>query len=297
MTAPRDHQASAPGRGPARLATITARLTTRDLELTGLLHEHKVLTTDQIAMLLFGQPSAARRRMLILHQLGVADRFRPWARTGTAPWHYVLGLAGAAVLAAARDTTPTGLGYSRSRALAVAYSLQLAHLSGINTFFSVLAATARASGGTARLAAWWSEQRCAQQWHGLARPDAYGRWQDHGADVDFFLEYDTGTERPATRVTAKLDAYTRLTTATGITTPVLFWFPTPRREQNIRAALPRRYPVPVATASGPLELGETGPAGPVWLPAGSDGHRLRLAGLAALWPAQPTGTQDNNADR
>jgi alkylated DNA nucleotide flippase Atl1 len=297
MTAPRDHRTPVLGRGPARLTAIAARLTARDLELAGLLHEHKVLTTGQIAMLLFGQPSAARRRMLILHQLGVADRFRPWARTGTASWHYVLGPAGAAVLAAARGTTPAGLGYSRSRVLAVAHSLQLTHLSGVNTFFSVLIATARASGGNARLAAWWSEQRCAQQWHGLARPDAYGRWQDHGTDIDFFLEYDTGTERPAVRVTAKLDAYTRLATATGITTPVLFWFPTPRREQNIRASLPGRCPVPVATASGPLELGESGPAGPVWLPADSDGLRLRLAGLAALWPGQPAGNQDNDADR
>jgi Replication-relaxation len=270
---------------PARLAELISRLTPRDHEIAALLHDHKVLTTEQIAQLLFGHPSAARRRMIALHRLGVADRFRPWTRTGTAPWHYVLGPAGAVILAAGRSVTVAEMGYQRARALGIAWNPQLGHLLGVNSFFAALAATARAAGSAARLAAWWPEQRCATQWHGLARPDAYGRWQDGDLDIDFFLEYDTGTERPAGRVAGKLDSYARLAATTGISTPVLFWFPAERRERNIRRFLPARCPVPVATASGTLSPGGTSPAGPIWLPAGTTAPRIRLADLAAIWPS------------
>lgn len=45
----------------------------------------------------------------------------------------------------------------------------------------------------------------------IVRPDGYGRWHQDGREVDFFLEYDRGTE-PLDRLAAKLAGYRKLTT-------------------------------------------------------------------------------------
>ncbi|GAA0731472.1 hypothetical protein GCM10010199_47940 [Dactylosporangium roseum] len=71
------------------------------------------------------------------------------------------------------------------------------------------------------------------------RPDGHGVWAAQARTVPFFLEYDTGTERPLSRLVDKLDGYTDLARVTGRVWPVLFWLhsagrgappaPTPRR--------------------------------------------------------------------
>jgi len=266
---------------PGLLAEIAGRLTARDRWLLAMLHEHRVLTTTHITQLAFGTSRAATARMVILHRYQLADRFRPLAAAGSAPWHFVLGPAGAHVLAAQYALTPGQLGYRRDRALAAALSPRLGHDTSASGFFTALAAHARTT-GNARLACWWSEHRCAALWGDLARPDGYGRWHEHGpggsCGTDFFLEYDTGAE-DLPRLVSKLAGYQALAARTGITTPVLFWLPGPRREAALHARLPAVSGdlVPVFTATP----GTSGPAGPVWLPAGQPGPRLRLSQLAA----------------
>jgi hypothetical protein len=286
------------GSGPARLAVtpdllavLAGRLTARDRWLLRMIHEHKVLTTTQVTQLAFGTTRAATARMLTLHRHQAVDRFRPLTVTGSAPWHFVLGPAGAQVLAAEDAITITQLGYRRDRAIAVALSPRLAHATGVNGFFTSLAFTAR-SAGRAELQCWWPEHRCTALWGDLARPDAYGRWHEHhpggGSRTEFFLEYDTGTE-DLPRLVAKLGGYQQLAARTGITTPVLFWLHSPRRETAFHARLAAADlgGVPVATATPALTGGE-GPAGPAWLPAGRRGPRYRLARLASAWPVTAT---------
>jgi Replication-relaxation len=291
-----DHAAVArprPGRlacTPELLAALAGRLTARDRWLLRMLHEHRVLTTPQITQLAFGTTRAATMRMLTLHRFRAVDRFRPLIPVGSAPLHFVLGEAGAQVLAAEDALTPAQLGYRRDRALATALSPQLAHTTGVNGFFTALAACARRGHG--ELSCWWPERRCAALWGDLARPDGYGRWREpaHGgvAEADFFLEYDTGSE-DLPRLVAKLAGYRMLAARTGIVTPVLFWLPSPRREAALRTRLTDDSSggmipaVPVATATPALTSPE-GPAGAVWLPAGRAGPRRRLAQLGAAWP-------------
>ena len=256
-----------------------------------MLHEHRVLTTTHITQLAFGTPRAATARLLALYQLRAIDRFRPLAASGSAPLHFVLDEAGAYLLAAEDGITPGQLGYRRDRALAIALSVQLAHATGTNSVFCALAAQGRRAGNAA-LTCWWSERRCAALWGDLARPDGYGQWTEHTpagpAVTDFFLEYDTGSEN-LHRVAAKLTGYRNLAARTGITTPVLFWLPTARREAALRALLastagrggPGTRPaggvpgVPVATTTPQAAASGGGPAGPIWLPAGQPGPRLR----------------------
>jgi len=270
----------------ADLAALAARLTARDRQLCRLLHEHRVFTTDQVTALLFWSANAAQHRLLVLARLGIVDRFRPLLAhgQGSAPWHYVLGPAGAAVLAAEQATTADRLGYRRDRVLAVAHSQRLGHLVGVNGFFAALAGDARRRPDAA-LAVWLSERQCADRWGHVVRPDGYGRWQHGPHRADFFLEYDNGTE-PLDRVLAKLEGYAELAAATQTTAPapVLLWLPGPGRETTLRAALGDRPPVPVATATA---RGGTHPAAAVWLPAPGGGPRRPLAALAA--PGRPAG--------
>lgn len=102
-----------------------------------------------------------------------------------------------------------------------------------------------------------------------------------GEPPDFFLEYDTGTITLST-VTDKLHGYTALEKSTGITTPILFWFHSPQRETNFheRIGTPR---MPIATAVRTTATDPSGPAGPLWQPAGIPGPRRTLADLKNAW--------------
>ena len=258
---------------PELIATLATRLTARDRWLLEILHEHRVLTTHQIQQLAFPSISTTTHRLLALWRLRALERFRPAMATGSAPLHYVLGPAGAAVLAARRGQNLATFGYRLDRALALAHSDKLHHLVGTNGIFTALAHHARTHPGT-RLLVWWSERRCQATWGKYARPDGYGRWHQDGHDVDFFCEYDTGTE-PLARLLAKIGDYTALAEMTGITdTPVLFVLPGPTREDHIHSRLTASG-LPIATTTPHALHTAEGPAGPAWrIPSNSPRRRL-----------------------
>lgn len=271
-------------------ATLAARLTGRDRWLIRMLHEHRVLTSHQITRAAFGTGRVARTRLLELYRWRVLDRFQPFTSPGTAPFHYVLDTAGATVLAAELGLDPRDLHYRHPAAIGIAHSLRLRHTLGVNQFFTDLIHHARRSDGQARVTAWWSETRCGRHYGDLARPDAYGRWTSHGREIEFFLEFDTGSE--ALRVVAaKLASYHRLAAHTRITTPVLFHFPTPAREASARRALHAALsglddPASVPTATSHADPTGT-PADRAWLPLaphGTQTERRTLTGLLHVWP-------------
>ena len=164
-------------------AALAGRLTARDRWILHMLHEHRVLTTHHLTALAFPSPRAARLRLRELYLWSVLDRFHPHIPTGSAPVHYVLGPAGAAVLAAEHGIDPKRFGYRRDRVNAIAHRLRLTHTLGVNTWFTTLTTTAPPAQAVRpsrhrpplRLTAWWSEARCARHFGDLTRPDAYGR--------------------------------------------------------------------------------------------------------------------------
>ncbi|WP_225732217.1 MULTISPECIES: replication-relaxation family protein [unclassified Nocardia] len=277
---------------PARLVQC---LTERDRWILRMCHEHRVLTTPQLAALGFASQNLARRRLAALHRYLVLDRFRPLREVGSAPAHWVLAPAGAAVLAAEAGVEVKDLGYRSDRALAVAHSLHLAHTLGTNEWFTALATDI---GGTpaGTLLAWWSEARCRALWGDLARPDGYARYTRDRACLDFFLEYDLGTMALST-VAAKLHGYADLARSSAVITPVLLWLPTVAREAAARqklhevwTGLPDPGAVPVATAAAELlDPAAASPATRVWLPLdpAATGGRVELHRLPAAWPHVP----------
>jgi hypothetical protein len=250
-------------------------------------------------------------RLRELFQWAVVDRFQPFVSVGTAPMHYVLAPAGAAVLAAEDGLDVKELGYRHDRAFGVAHSLRLAHTVGVNEWFTALVDHARHSAPDeqATLDAWWSEARCARHFGDLIKPDAYGRWASHGRVIEFFLEYDFGTEVLA-KLAGKLSGYAALAAATGITTPVLVWLPTSRREATARRLLHRawqdlddRQLVPVATAAAQLlnpDATHPSPADQVWLPLTATGNgvntRRALHRLLDAWPHVPPPVTDTDEE-
>lgn len=260
-------------------AMLAARLTDRDRWLIRMVHEHRVLTGPQICDLAFPSVRVANARLLLLFRWRVLDRFQPFLTSGSAPMHYVLDLGGAAVLAAERGQTLREFGFRHDRAMSIAHSLHLAHTVGVNAFFVAHIAVARHSAGARELTAWWSEHRCTKYFGDYVRPDGYGRWRERARQVEFFLEYDTGTEALGV-LAAKLADYYRLAGATAITTPLLVALPTRARETSARVAL--------AQALAGLEHPELVPTATATPTSGTNRTAARWAATTARWaPVTP----------
>ncbi|MEV0961236.1 replication-relaxation family protein [Streptomyces sp. NPDC049910] len=265
------------------VAALARILTPRDLWLAKMLHEHRVLTTHQIASLAYASLRSAQRRLRTLHHHGVLDSFRPLTQTGSAPEHYTLGPAGAAVLAAHAGCDVSDLGWRPSHTGRIAYSPSLGHDLGVNELLSHLAARARTAPGTG-LDVWLSERSCARRWGDIVRPDAYAEWRDGDALLPFFLEYDTGSQ-PLSRVEAKLAGYAAFSTATNTRPALLLHTRTQSRDQALRrrlAAPARELGLNMATSSA--DFTTSSPWGPWWSPLqAGDTSRTTLTKLATRW--------------
>jgi hypothetical protein len=266
-----------------QLTALAGRLSEGDWQVCRLLADHQVLTTGLLALLLEVSPRTLQQRLTRLTALRVVERFRPHQPlgAGSAPYHYLLGEAGAAVLAAdpARSIDPPAWDGTQLLRLAHANGRRT-HLLAVNTVFAQLTHAARHQPGT-RLVCWWPARRCQARWGPLIGPDAYARWQDPDGEVDFFLHH-----RPA-QPAALLEGYDELAAATAITTPVLLHAGDPDQEAQLRHRLAgRRLLVPVATtnpACGPATAA-------VWLPTSSPAGapRYRLGALGHPQPWEPT---------
>jgi hypothetical protein len=293
----------------AALLDVPAHLTERDRWLVRLVGEHRVLTTGQLCALGFANLTTARHRLSALVRLGLLRRFRPHPPAGSAPWHYVLGPVGAALLGVEdRDEKKWAPQARADRQLGLERSPRLGHMTGRNQFFVALAAHAREHGGELR--EWRNETHAAAHalgdllvapgtWDRLPRPDGAGTWAEDGRAVSFLLEYDLGTEHLPV-LAAKLDGYALLASVLAETgqaaAPLLFCFGSPRREQAARRALAAcRDSAAVRIATTAIDPYATSPAGPVWLPL--SGYQVRQVRLIDLDAALPDPWQDYQARR
>jgi hypothetical protein len=270
---------------------LVGRLSDRDRTVCQLLLEHLVLTTDLLAQLLAVAPRTLQQRLTELTRLQVIDRFRPHppVGAGSAPYHYLLGETGAALLAADQASgVADGVGWRREQVLALAHTNgQLSHLLGVNRLLACLTHAAHTRAGS-RLVCWWPARRCQARWGPLIGPDAYARWHDPDGEVDFFLHHDPA-EPSAEQLAGLVGGYHDLAVATGITTPVLLWLAGADPEARLRRQVAsQRLLIPVATS----HPSRGHPADPVWLPTSSpdSGSRYRLGALGHPQPWHPPPT-------
>jgi hypothetical protein len=187
---PRGAGTGAATKDEAAVLAASAHLTGRDRDLVRLVALHRVLTTDQLAAASFGNITTARHRLSVLVRLGLLRRFRPHLPAGSAPWHYVLGPVGAALLGTEdRDEKRWQPHVRADRQLALERSARLAHMTGRNWFFAALARHARQHGG--QLREWLSEAGTAARYEyaavrvddraRLPHPDGAATWAMTGA--------------------------------------------------------------------------------------------------------------------
>lgn len=282
-TGSRRPQPPHPSRGGDDLLAISWRLEPRDYVIAHLLAEHRYLTTEQIAAILFNSPRTCRNRLDLLRRLGFIDWFMPvHPLRGRLPVHWVPGRLSTRYVALYHDRPiPSTRAARDQRDMSPATATRIGHLQhddGVHQFFIDLLAHARTH-PEARLARWWSPARTFAKINHGTRPDGHGVWREHDAQVAFFLEYDTGTESHPTRA-AKLAGY-RTLHQQQLHWPVLFWLPTTAIETNVHQHLAGQSTgVLVATAARNHATDHGGPAGPVWQIIGDDRtSRLRLAQL------------------
>ena len=259
-----------------RLA-LARLLTDRDRQVLRAVGRFRVLTSDQLTEIFFDSRRRAQARLLHLHRLQILDRFDPFRPAfGRAPLHYVTGRLGAAVLAAENMADPDRAmrRWKADRALVLGGSQKLLHLLAINGFYADLTGYARHH-PDADLLDWMTEEESSRWSDEIVRPDAYGVWQHAEKSVEFFLEYDRGTEVLA-RLAGKLAGYERFEAESGSAAWVLFAFPSARRETTARRALAGAT-CAVATAAAPVT---SQPHDAIWSPLGNRDDRVRLAELA-----------------
>ncbi|MEU7874285.1 replication-relaxation family protein [Dactylosporangium sp. NPDC049140] len=267
------------------LLAVSWRLEPRDYVLAHLLDQHRFLTTDQIAAVLYRSPRTCRNRLNVLRQIGFVDWFMPvHPSTGRLPVHWVPGRLSARYVALYHGRpapSSRALRETRDRYPSAATRVgHLAHADGVNQFFIDLLAYSRHH-PTARLTRWWSAGRTYAKVDHNTRPDAHGVWTEDGHEVAFFLEHDTGSESHPARA-EKLTGYRTLQDK-GPTWPVLFWLPSTTIEANLHRHLTGlaggTLGVRIATAARDHAAEHGGPAGPVWRVVGNGRRRLRLAEL------------------
>ena len=269
-----------------------ARLAERDRYIIRIVAEHRVLTTDQLAVIAFDNIITARHRLGALAGLGALKRFRPHRPSGSAPWHYLLGPLGAVLLGADDRDDRKWLPQVRAgRQVALQRSQRLAHMIGTNWFFVALAAHARQGAG--ELWTWLTGSHTTEFFYqylislsalaSLPQPDGLGVWAEVGREIAFMLEYDTGSEHLA-QLAGKLDSYARLADVLSRyhqqVPLLLFCFLTSRREQTARRALAASADslgLRIATAA--IDPRVTCPAGQVWLPLHGSSRQARLIDL------------------
>ena len=226
--------------GAAAIAALASRLTERDQQVALACYEHRVLTTEQLCRVYFSAPRRARRRLTLLYQLRVLDRFRPTLQPGqgSAQHHWILDEAGAHVVAARLGIERAELRWRHQRALGMFGSQKLDHQLEVNELFTRLSDEARQAGG--RLAEWWGERRCLAALAGQAAPDGYGKLLlPARRPVSFLLELDRSTEDHG-RLRQKARRYQKALPRSILADEqplLLIAVPTPARRDNAAAQL------------------------------------------------------------
>jgi hypothetical protein len=261
------------------LFPLAVSITTRDIQILSLLFEHRVLTIHQIQVIFFKSASVTRRRMLRLYHLGVVDRFEPPTAVGSAPYHYVLDVHGARILAAHRGIEFRDLGWTKENAEGFPWRQEFRHLMETNSFFAHLIHACRNDGAT-QLVDWLGENQCRRQYGMVCQPDGYGRITGPRATCSFLIEYDRGTESPA-RLAAKLPPYERIALLDDHPDALLICFPDSDREISARRRLYSPDGIVLATTTTALHTAD--PLGPVWLPSDSE-QRVSLLDLGHREP-------------
>jgi hypothetical protein len=158
------------------------------------IYEHKVLLTEHLKAMFFGSVRRAQDRLRHLAQRGLVDTWYPPQPRGMgkASGHHTLTESGAQVVASLLGIARSELRYVIREPEDREQDAWLAHRIGVNEFFCALIEAGRTN--DAHGLAKWVPERTVRTADGWIRPDGYGVFLHPGGTLDFYLEYDRGTE-------------------------------------------------------------------------------------------------------
>ncbi len=273
---------------------LIRELDTRERAVLVAIFEHKVLLTEHLKAMFFGSPRRAQDRLRHLARRGLIDTWYPSQPRGMgkASGHHTLTESGAQVVASLFGIARSELRYVVRNEEDREQDSYLAHRIGVNEFFCTLIEAGRAH--DAHGLAKWVPERTVKTSDGWIRPDGFGVYLHLGGALDFYLEYDRGTE--TTRQLAnKLAGYigvARDWTEQGAEhfPCVLIVVPNHRRERVVAAAFAdalARFKRADKLAGLPFfvaneeTLSQWGVIGRVWAPLPKLDRRLAIIELPA----------------
>jgi hypothetical protein len=158
------------------------------------IYEHKVLLTEHLKAMFFGSVRRAQDRLRHLAQRGLIETwYAPQHRgMGQASGHHTLTESGAQVVASLLGIARSELRYVVRDEEDRNQDSYLAHRIGVNEFFCALIEAGRANGGHGL--AKWVPERTVRTGDGWIRPDGHGVFLHPCGALDFYLEYDRGSE-------------------------------------------------------------------------------------------------------
>ena len=173
----------------------------RDRDIIRLVSDHRVISSDDIALLIGGSPQGILRRLQRLYHHNYLDRPRSQRQLGNVPMIYALGQEGAELIARETGKKPVADWAEKNRQIRTHY---LEHALMISRF-QVALRHAAASTGTVRLERWlpdgairdavWVEHRDRRERIPIA-PDAFfmlGVGGENPGRIYAVLEADRGT--------------------------------------------------------------------------------------------------------
>ncbi len=273
---------------------LMRRLDARERAVLLAIYEHKVLVTEHLKAMFFGSLRRAQDRLRHLAQRGLIETWYPPQPRGMgkASGHHTLTESGAQVVASLRGIARSELRYLVRDEEDRQQDSYLAHRIGVNEFFCALIEAGRQKHGHGL--AKWVPERTVRTSDGWIRPDGFGVFLHPNGALDFYLEYDRGTE--TTRQLAnKLAGYigvARDWTEQGAEhfPCVLIVVPNHRRERVVAAAFAdalARFKRAGKLAGLPFHvtteeaLSQRGVLGKVWTTLPKLDRRLTIAELPA----------------
>ncbi|MDQ3662821.1 MAG: replication-relaxation family protein [Actinomycetota bacterium] len=173
---------------------LTRRLDARERAVLLAIYQYKVLVTEHLKAMFFGSLRRAQDRLRNLAQRGLIDAWYPPLPRGMgkASGHHTLTESGALVVASLLGIVRSELRYVVRDEEDREQDSYLAHRLGVNEFFCALIEAGRQNDGHGL--AKWVPERTVRTGNGWIRPDGYGVYLHRGGALDFYLEYDRGTE-------------------------------------------------------------------------------------------------------
>ena len=173
---------------------LIRRLDARERAVLVAIYEHRVLLTKHLKAMFFGWLRRAQDRLRHLARLGLIDTWYPPQPRGTgkARGHHTLTERGAQVVASLVGVARSELRYVVRDDGDREQDAYLAHRLGVNGFFCALIEAGRNNEGQGL--AKWVPERTVLTADGWIRPDGFGVFLHPGGALDFYLEYDRGTE-------------------------------------------------------------------------------------------------------